>query len=69
LGHRFNVSAKTVKEIGLRDADDLVLFEAARRLGTLAIMTKDSDFADLVKRLGTPPLIGAGQALVEIAGT
>ena len=57
LGSRFKVIAKTVKEVGLRDADDLVLFEAAKRLHTSAIMTKDSDFADLVKRLGAPPHI------------
>jgi predicted nuclease of predicted toxin-antitoxin system len=57
LGSRFKVVAKTLKEIGLRDADDPVLFDAARRFGSIVIMTKDDDFVELVERRGAPPQI------------
>jgi predicted nuclease of predicted toxin-antitoxin system len=57
LGATFNVTAATLNEIGLRDAEDDELFEAARRLNKIAIVTKDSDFPDLVRRLGAPPQI------------
>jgi predicted nuclease of predicted toxin-antitoxin system len=51
------VIAKTLKEIGLRDAEDPVLFDAARRFGNIVIMTKDDDFVELVERQGAPPQI------------
>jgi predicted nuclease of predicted toxin-antitoxin system len=57
LGVRFDVTAKPLREIGLRDADDIDLFEAARRFGNIVIMTKDSDFVALVQRLGKPPQV------------
>lgn len=40
----------------LRDGQDIEIFEAAR-VANAVIMTKDSDFVDLVCRLGTPPQI------------
>ncbi len=52
----FGVNAISLKELGLRDAKDLEIFEAARQ-DNLVIMTKDSDFVDLVCRLGSPPRI------------
>jgi predicted nuclease of predicted toxin-antitoxin system len=39
----------------MRDADDPVIFEAARTAGVDAVMTKDRDFVDLIERLGPPP--------------
>jgi predicted nuclease of predicted toxin-antitoxin system len=45
-----------LRELGLRDAKDIEIFEAARQ-PNIVIMTKDSDFVDLVCRLGTPPQI------------
>ncbi|MBU6229238.1 MAG: DUF5615 family PIN-like protein [Cyanobacteria bacterium REEB459] len=45
-----------MKELGLRDARDIEIFEAARAAAAV-IMTKDSDFVDLVCRLGIPPQI------------
>lgn len=53
---KFGVNAISLKELGLRDAKDLEIFEAARQ-DNLVIMTKDSDFVDLVCRLGSPPQI------------
>jgi predicted nuclease of predicted toxin-antitoxin system len=57
LGSRFGVTAKPLREIGLRDADDDVLFDAARRFGGIVIVTKDADFADFVRRRGSPPQV------------
>ncbi len=52
----FGVTAISLKELGLRDAKDIEIFEAAKQ-PNLVIMTKDSDFVDLVCRLGYPPQI------------
>jgi predicted nuclease of predicted toxin-antitoxin system len=56
LVETFGVAAFSLKELGLRDAKDTEIFEAARQ-PNLLIMTKDSDFVDLVCRLGSPPQI------------
>jgi predicted nuclease of predicted toxin-antitoxin system len=40
----------------LRDAEDPEIFEAAKAQGVI-LTTKDSDFVDLVDRLGAPPQI------------
>ena len=39
----------------MRDAQDIEIFNAARNAGAIVIVSKDSDFVDLVTRLGTPP--------------
>lgn len=52
----FGITALSLKELGLRDAKDTEIFEAAIQ-PNLVIMTKDSDFVDLVCRLGSPPQI------------
>ncbi len=57
LGATFKVIAKMTREVGLRDAKDEVLFDAARRLGGIVIVTKDIDLAERVLRLGPPPQI------------
>ena len=46
--------AFALRDVGLRDAEDLDIFKAAKAQGIIFI-TKDSDFADLVVRLGSPP--------------
>jgi predicted nuclease of predicted toxin-antitoxin system len=56
LTETFGVEAVSLRDLGLRDAQDIEIFKAARTEGTI-IMTKDSDFVDLVTRLGTPPQI------------
>ena len=50
------VEAFALRDLALRDARDIEIFEAARAENA-AIMTKDSDFIDLACRLGTPPQI------------
>lgn len=52
----FGITAFALRDVGLRDAEDLEIFEAARARGVIFI-TKDSDFVDLVERLGSPPQI------------
>ncbi|MEG4424329.1 MULTISPECIES: DUF5615 family PIN-like protein [unclassified Microcoleus] len=56
ITNTFGVTAVGLREIGLRDAEDSEIFEASRAQGVI-VMTKDSDFVDLVDRLGSPPQI------------
>lgn len=54
LTERFGVPAYSAAYLGFRDADDEVIFQAAREAGAV-IVSKDSDFPERVLRLGTPP--------------
>lgn len=56
LTETFAVEAIALRSIGLRDASDQEIFKAAGQASTTAI-TKDSDFAELIYRLGAPPKI------------
>ena len=54
----FTVSCKAMRELGLRDADDAVIFTKAKEHAKrIIIVTKDSDFVDLLIRQGAPPKI------------
>ena len=52
LGH----PAQPVRDLSLRNAKDKDIFAAARQAGAI-VMTKDSDFAEMVERLGPPPSV------------
>ena len=52
----FGIEAIALRDLGLRDAEDPEIFEAAKAQKAV-VMTKDSDFVDLVERLGSPPQI------------
>ncbi|MEH2326577.1 MAG: DUF5615 family PIN-like protein [Nostoc sp.] len=52
----FGITALALRDVGLRDAEDPDIFEAARARGVIFI-TKDSDFVDLVNRFGSPPQV------------
>lgn len=52
----FGVTALALRDLGLRDAEDPEIFEAAKAQRVI-FMTKDSDFVDLVDHLGAPPQI------------
>ncbi|MCC5631632.1 DUF5615 family PIN-like protein [Nostoc sphaeroides CHAB 2801] len=56
ISNTFGITALALRDVGLRDAEDLQIFEAAKAQGVILI-TKDSDFVDLVVRLGSPPQI------------
>ena len=50
------VEAKSVRALGLREATDKEIFLKAR-VETAIVMSKDSDFLNLVETLGIPPQI------------
>lgn len=52
----FGLEATALRDLSLRDAQDIEIFEATRAENAV-IITKGSDFIDLVCRLGTPPQI------------
>lgn len=52
----FGTEAHAVRDLGLRNAKDPVLFKAAHKAGVV-VMSKDEDFRLLVERLGPPPQI------------
>ena len=52
----FEVTAIALRDLGLRDAEDLEIFAAAKARKAI-VMTKDKDFVDLVDRLEAPPQI------------
>jgi predicted nuclease of predicted toxin-antitoxin system len=56
LSATLGLEAFALRDLSLRDAQDIEIFEAARAENAV-IMTKDSNFIDLVCRLGTPPQI------------
>ncbi|MEN9518056.1 MAG: hypothetical protein RLZZ381_644 [Cyanobacteriota bacterium] len=56
LSATFGLETAALRDLSLRDAQDIEIFEAAQ-VENAVIMTKDSDFIDLVCRLGTPPQI------------
>jgi len=45
------IEAIAVRDLGLRDAEDRIIFFSARTADA-TVMTKDSDFLELQKRLG-----------------
>jgi predicted nuclease of predicted toxin-antitoxin system len=56
LAEAFSVKASAIRDLGLRDSTDRAIFDAARDSGA-NLITKDSDFVELVQRLGPPPQI------------
>lgn len=56
LQESFEIEAVALRDLGLRDAEDSDIFEAAREAAAI-VLTKDRDFVHLVNRLGTPPQV------------
>lgn len=52
----FSVDSIAVRDLGLREATDREIFAAAKDANTI-VMTKDSDFVQLLDRYGSPPQI------------
>ena len=52
----FGTDAVAVRDIGLRDAPDIEIFERAQRADA-AVLTKDADFVHLLHRHGPPPQV------------
>jgi len=56
ISNNYAVSALAIRDLGLRDAEDKEIFEAARQEKAV-VMTKDSDFVLLLDKLGPPPQV------------
>ncbi|MCC7165708.1 MAG: DUF5615 family PIN-like protein [Anaerolineae bacterium] len=56
IARNFAVEAIAVRDLGLREALDIDIFEAARAASAV-VMTKDSDFIDMVNARGVPPQV------------
>ena len=56
INENFDVTASAVRDVGLRDAEDVEIFLAAKE-ADVVVMTKDRDFVDLLDRLDAPPKI------------
>ncbi len=54
LSDTFKVEAYALRDLNLRDAEDADIFEKARQDG-IVIISKDSDFVEMILRLGKPP--------------
>ena len=52
----FGIKAIAVRDLGLREAKDEEIFQAARKADAI-VMTKDADFTHLLSRLGPPPRV------------
>ena len=50
----FGIEAFALRELGLRDAEDIEIFNSAREADAIVI-TKDRDFVLLIDRYGPPP--------------
>jgi predicted nuclease of predicted toxin-antitoxin system len=53
---KFSVKAYALRDLGLRDATDREIFNAAQAAGAV-VLTKDIDFVALYNRYGAPPQI------------
>ena len=56
LRQQFGLTVHTLRDLGLRDAKDIEIFEQARKQNAV-VMTKDQDFPILLERLGPPPQV------------
>lgn len=56
ISSNFSVTATALRDLGLRDATDRVIFFAARGASAI-LLTKDGDFLRLLDELGSPPKI------------
>jgi predicted nuclease of predicted toxin-antitoxin system len=56
LSRRFKLEAVAVRDVGLRNAEDREIFEAARK-ADVVVVTKDRDFVDLLEIYGPPPKV------------
>ena len=56
IAHEFKLVCHPVRDLGLRDAPDLDIFQKARQANVI-VMTKDRDFVELLFRFGPPPKV------------
>ncbi len=51
----FGVPAQSMQFLGLRDSEDIQIFDAARKNSDVVIVSKDSDFVEMILQHGVPP--------------
>lgn len=75
IAKEFAIEAKALRDLGLRDADDIEIYEAAQKAGEIVILSKDIDFVKLLEIQGAPPYLiwltcgnTSNQKLKEILG-
>ncbi len=56
IAENFGVDCSSVRDVGLRNAEDIDIFQAART-ANVVVISKDSDFPDLIEQLGPPPQV------------
>ena len=56
IEQKFSITAFALRDIGLRDAEDVDIFKVAIIAGVV-MMTKDSDFLYLLNKFGPPPQV------------
>jgi predicted nuclease of predicted toxin-antitoxin system len=56
ISEEFQFEAVAVRDIGMRDAEDREIFDAAKTADCV-VLTKDRDFITLLDRFGPPPRI------------
>lgn len=56
MSSKFTINAMAIRDLGLREAKDQEIFQAAKRENVM-VMTKDSDFVLLLDRFGPPPQV------------
>jgi predicted nuclease of predicted toxin-antitoxin system len=56
ITQNFGVECFSVKRLGMVNANDPLIFEAARSANAI-VLTKDADFSLLLERLGPPPQV------------
>ena len=56
ISANFAVNSIAVRDVALRDANDKQIFMAAKSTGAV-VMTKDTDFVQLLQQHGPPPLV------------
>ena len=56
IARRFKLDAAAVRDVGLANAEDREIFDAARK-ADVVVVTKDRDFVDLLERYGPPPKV------------
>ena len=52
----FGLQTFALRDLGLRDASDHQIFLAAKQAGVV-VVSKDSDFVELLERFGPPPQV------------
>lgn len=71
LAEHIGISVKSSYSLGTTNMLDQDIYDLAKQSGNIILLSKDSDFSELVSRLGSPPkliLLGIGNTNNQILG-